>query len=320
MKTVLLTGAFGNIGCYVLTELLKQGYRVRAFDLDNKINREQSQQFSQGESLSIAWGDIRDEDGLNSLVSGVDAVIHLACIIPPTTEDLPELTQAINVEATKTLIAICEAQEVPPQLLYASSFTVIAMPDDKALFHTERTVHDPLKATDNYTRQKIACEAALQASSLNFMIGRIAVAIDENLRLADKRLVVAMMKVHAQNPMEYVHPQDIALAFVNAIDNVQARRKIFLLGGGKSCQVKQIDLIEGLLGAAGMRFKPSDLGQEPYYTHWLDTAESQAALQFQTTSFADFKQAAEKKLKWTRCFVSPIAPLAKLGFKLWLKI
>jgi len=315
-KTVLLTGAFGNLGCYILKELLAQGFSVKAFDLANKENQKQAQAFNGNAKLSVNWGDIRDESLINSLVKGVDAVIHLACILPPVTEDAPELTQAVNVEATRQLIKACEAQIDSPQFLYASSFTVFGLRQDQS---QEQSVYDRVEATDNYTRQKLECEAALDASKLNYMVGRIGVSIDEALRIADKRLVQSMMSVHSANPMEYIHPSDVARAFVNAIDNEQARRKIFLLGGGKSCQVTQLDLVQGLLGAAGMPFKAQDLGDKIYYTHWLDTHEAQAVLNFQRYSFEQYKQDVQTKLKWVRLLVAPIGVLVKRLFLLWLK-
>lgn len=317
MKTIFLTGAFGNLGCYVLRELLAQQYAVRAFDLDNKMNREHAATFDHAVNLEITWGDIRDKACLEDLVCGVDAVIHLACILPPVTEDAPELTQAVNVQASKSLMALCEVQDTPPQFLYASSFTVFGVDETQV---KPRTINDAVAGTDNYTSQKLECEQALAKSKLNFMVGRIAVSIDEALRLADKRLVQAMFKVKADNKMEYVHPADIARAFVNGIDNAQAVRKTFLLGGGASCQITQLDLTQALLGAAGMKFTAKDLGSESYYTNWLDTVESEAVLNFQQYSFAQYKADVFQKLKWLRVLTWPISGLVKLAFLVWLKI
>lgn len=317
MKTVLLTGAFGNLGCYMLRELLAQNYAVRAFDLKNKANLQQAAHFSNEANLSITWGDIRHTETLELLLQGVDAVIHLACILPPVTEDAPELTQAVNVEATKQFITVCEQQVQPPQFLYSSSFTVFGVDEQQASL---KTINDSIQGSDHYTQQKIECEEALHSSSLNFMVGRIAVSIDEALRLADKRLVQAMFKVRSDNRLEYVHPSDIARAFVNGIDNEQAIRKTFLLGGGENCQITQLDLTQALLGAAGMNFTASDLGRESYYTVWMDTAESQAVLNFQQYSFDQYKRDVENKLKWVRLLTKPISPLVKRAFFIWLKL
>ncbi len=316
MKTVLLTGAFGNLGCYVLNKLVDSGFKVKAFDLKNKASEAQSKLFASKPAVEVFWGDIRDADLMASLVKDCAAIIHLACILPPITEDAPELTQAVNVEASKILIQLAQSQINPPQFLYASSFTVFGVQDSRAKPLSSSSTVAP---SDNYTKQKMEVEAVLEDSSLSYMVGRIAVSIDEDLKLADKRLVQAMFKVKADNPLEYVHPKDIANAFVHAIDNEGANRKVFVLGGGKSCQVTQIDFVKALMGAAGIQFEASDLGQNRYYTNWLDTADSQRVLQFQTVSFADYTRDMEEKMRWIKLLVRPLNFLVKPLFKIWLK-
>ena len=39
MKTVLVTGATGFLGKYVIEELVEHGYRVRAFGRNSKVGR-----------------------------------------------------------------------------------------------------------------------------------------------------------------------------------------------------------------------------------------------------------------------------------------
>ncbi len=55
--------------------------------------------------VQFAWGDITNPDSLRSALEGVDAVIHLAAIIPPATERMPDLAQKVNVDATRNLVA-----------------------------------------------------------------------------------------------------------------------------------------------------------------------------------------------------------------------
>ena len=316
MKTVLLTGAFGNLGTYVLNKLLKDQYRVKAFDLKNPSSEKQASHYVSSSDVEVHWGDIRDEALMNSLVRGCDAIIHLACILPPVTEDNPELTHSVNVKASQTLIAIAEAQPQPPQFLYASSFTVFGVQDSMT---KPLSSASPVAPSDHYTRQKMEVEESLSQSTLNFMIGRIAVSIDEDLKLADKRLVQAMFKVKAQNPLEYVHPKDIASAFVHGIGNEAASGKVFVLGGGRNCQVTQIEFVEALMGAAGIQFNENDLGEDTYYTNWLDTDEAQDVLNFQTVSFADYTQDMKRKMRVIFLFVRPLNFIVKPLFKLWLK-
>ncbi|HET7411657.1 MAG TPA: NAD-dependent epimerase/dehydratase family protein [Pararhizobium sp.] len=76
-KTVLITGGCGFIGRYVAAEMRKAGYRVRI--LDNLIEQVHGDavvaDFNPDDCII---GDVRDSAVVNSALSGVDHVIHLA--------------------------------------------------------------------------------------------------------------------------------------------------------------------------------------------------------------------------------------------------
>ncbi len=77
---VLLTGAFGNVGQSALEELLRQGHRVRCFDLRTKANERAARRY--GDRIEVVWGDLRRPEEVARAVEGQDAVVHLAFIIP----------------------------------------------------------------------------------------------------------------------------------------------------------------------------------------------------------------------------------------------
>ncbi|MBK8103967.1 MAG: hypothetical protein IPK30_12120 [Cellvibrionales bacterium] len=60
-RTVLVTGAFGNLGQMMLAELKRQSFRVLAMDLDNPVNRKVAANI---ETLydELVWGDLRTVD------------------------------------------------------------------------------------------------------------------------------------------------------------------------------------------------------------------------------------------------------------------
>ena len=78
---VLLTGPFGNIGSHTTAELLRQGHQVRAFDLRTPRTEKVAQRFDH--QFEVRWGDIRNVDEVRAAVEGVDAIVHLAAMIPP---------------------------------------------------------------------------------------------------------------------------------------------------------------------------------------------------------------------------------------------
>ncbi|MCD6329452.1 MAG: NAD-dependent epimerase/dehydratase family protein, partial [Candidatus Cloacimonetes bacterium] len=67
-KTVLLTGATGYVGKYVLRELIRKGYKVKCLikkdsfiDIDNSL-------------IHVYIGDILDKNSLDHVTNGVDYV------------------------------------------------------------------------------------------------------------------------------------------------------------------------------------------------------------------------------------------------------
>ena len=115
---VLITGAFGNLGLMCVSQALEMGYSVRCFDIDSpktrKLADKITSQFSN--DVEVVFGDIRDQQLINTLVKNVDAIIHNAALLPPMTDTHPELAESINVTACIDLINVAEQQSVPPVL------------------------------------------------------------------------------------------------------------------------------------------------------------------------------------------------------------
>ncbi len=301
MSKILITGAFGNLGLMCVDQALAQGHQVRCFDIANPHTRKMASLYMG--RVETFFGDIRDTALLEKLVSGVDAILHNASLLPPLTDNLPELAEAINVTACKHLIAIAEQQTPKPVFVFPSSVTVFGNPEDNPV---PRLSSDPVVATDNYTHHKIAIEAVLQASSLPYVITRVGVAVDARTLKTDKATFMKLLAVDANNPLEYVHPKDVALAMCNAATTPAAQGKILLLGGGKSCQITQRQFIRVAFDALGLQLPMIVHGHEKFYTHWMDTTESQAILQFQQHGFDDYIQQMQAKLHLLKILLWPL--------------
>lgn len=99
---VLLTGPYGNVGGCVLEELLRQRYEVRTFGLKKSRNEKIAAKYAG--RIEAVWGDMRDIKTIRPAVEGVDCVLHLAAIIPPRSDDEPDLARAVNVDGTRKLL------------------------------------------------------------------------------------------------------------------------------------------------------------------------------------------------------------------------
>ena len=109
--TVALTGATGFIGNEFLKNLIANGWAVRA--LTRRLPATNT-------DPAIEWvsGDLHDEDALNALVAGTDAVIHCAGTVRGSSR---EAFDRINAQGTANLIRACTDLDLPPRFLLISS-------------------------------------------------------------------------------------------------------------------------------------------------------------------------------------------------------
>jgi UDP-glucose 4-epimerase len=299
---VLLTGPFGNVGSAVRREIAGRGHDVRAFDLPTKRNRA----IARKAQVDTVWGDVRDAEDVRRAVDGVDAVIHLAAIIPPGSMRDPELAFSVNVGGTTNVIEACKAMGAPPKLVFASSLALFGPTQ-----HLEppRTLDDPIVPTDDYTRHKARCEELLHGSGLEVAILRLGAVIPiDVLGVLDP----LMFEVPLGDRIEFVHPWDVGLALVHAIESDEVWGNTYLIGGGPRCQIFQREIIRKPLEALGIGMLPEQaFGTTPFHTDWLDTTESQRVLEFQRYTFDDCVGHMLEFVGWRRPFVRLARPVAR---------
>ena len=300
---VLLTGAFGNIGSHTVPELLRQGHQVRCFDLDTPATRRVAQKF-QGQ-VEIVFGDIREPAAVAQAVSGVDAVLHLAALIPPGSDEDPQRAREINVEGTQNLVAACRAQEKKPKLLFSSSLDVFGRTQKRP---PPRRVDEPVEATDPYTEHKIAGEKMVRESGLTWCIFRLSDVPIIGLRDP----VPIMFEIGLHNRIEAMHPDDAALALASALKTPEAWNRVLLVGGGPTCQTTYREYLLKLMGAMGMGELPDEaFTKTDYCTDWLDSGEAQRLFGHQRHTFDQIVAEIAACLGWKRMFVPLARPFVR---------
>jgi nucleoside-diphosphate-sugar epimerase len=120
---VLVTGGAGYIGNYIVEELLDNGHNVRV--LDNYLFGDDAlDPFRDHDRFEAREGDIRHIEDLSYAMEDRDAVIHMAGIVgDPACGVNEQATQAVNVEATKTLVEVCKLHDIE-RLVFASTCSV----------------------------------------------------------------------------------------------------------------------------------------------------------------------------------------------------
>ena len=305
---ILLTGAFGNVGTSTLGELLKQGHRVRCFDLKTKTNEKAAQRI--GDRAEVMWGDLRNPSDVAAAVQGQEVVAHLAFIIPKLSatgvesEKRPDWARAINVGGTQNVIEAMKAQPQPPKLVFASSLHVYGYTQDQP---PPRTATDPVRPVEHYARHKVECEQMIRTSGLEWAILRFAAAMPISLKLDP-----GMFDVPLANRIEFVHTRDVGLAVANATSSPGVWGKLLLIGGGTRCQYYYREIVERLLTAAGVGMLPeAAFTTTPFATDWLDTAESQRMLHYQQRDLGDYIQDVVAALGYRRALTRAFRPVAR---------
>ena len=313
---VLLTGAFGNLGSLVVEQLLARKHHVVAFDVPSRTNRKIARAFESDPNVEIVWGDIRDGDSVTSLVHRVDAVVHLAAIIPPFSEKDPERAHEVNVGGTENVVRAIESATRPPLLVFGSSISVFGPSKRGAPL---RTADDEVVQTDHYSGHKIHCEKRIQALESPWAILRLAGMIDGRLRQRDPEQARMAFSLAPDGPVEYVHTSDAATAIVHVLDRPEAHGRIHLIGGGPECQVTVLELTQGLVGAYGIQVTADDMGDILPTAPWLDTTESQRLLSYQEHTAEDFRRESIERFRFVRPLVRPLSPLIMRALKRYLR-
>jgi nucleoside-diphosphate-sugar epimerase len=295
---VLVTGAFGRLGTECARRVLKEGHAVTAFDVRNRRNEKAARAFAN--RTRTVWGDIRSPEDVRSAVSDCDAILHNAGVLAPHSENHPELAYAVNVRGTKNILDAMKQRKQPPVIVFASSLSVCGPrePGGELL-----TGDHPAIPTDNYTSNKSECEALLRESGLPYVIFRIGVSVGVKAAAGDLSPDVfrVLFGIDPATRLEWVHPEDVALAQVRAIENPEAVGKTLMIGGGESCRLTFRELYGAMFDATGVgRFPAEAYGKGPYYCDWLDTEESQRLLGYQRVSFEEFISDMRKASRFTR--------------------
>ncbi len=123
MDKILLTGADGFIGSHLAEELVKKGYKVKAFVYYNSFNNWGWLDTLPKEILKeieIFSGDIRDPFGVKEAAKGCNAILHLAALIAiPYSYYSPQSYVQTNINGTLNVLQA--ARELNIQRLLVTS-------------------------------------------------------------------------------------------------------------------------------------------------------------------------------------------------------
>ncbi len=115
-------------------------------------------------ALNFVRDDIRDRAKVQSALSGIDAVVHLAAVVgDPACSRQPDLARAVNLDAALALIEESQRAGVS-RFLFASTCSNYGKMQDADKYVDEET---ELRPVSLYAETKVAVEKALLESGHN---------------------------------------------------------------------------------------------------------------------------------------------------------
>lgn len=217
--TILVTGAGGCIGAWVLAGLLEQGATTIAFDLNDNQTRLRLLLDEPSVADAVVWecGDIADRERVHAVVAQHQpaAIIHLAALQVPFCQADPTLGAQVNVVGTVNVFEAAKQGGVK-RVVYASSVAADAMQGEGWL----KTLYGAYKICNEQTAQVYWREANIASvgirPSVVYGAGR-----DQGLSAAPSLAMLAAVAgmpydIAFTGPVGFVFAPDVAMTFIRA--------------------------------------------------------------------------------------------------------
>lgn len=264
---VTVTGGAGYIGASAVRELLSAGHVVTV--LDSLLHGQEDVAAAlEHAGARVLRGDVRDTQARREALDGAEALVHLAAIVgdPACARD-PELSQAVNVDATRALVADAAVERI----VFASTCSNYGRMADPLVPVDETASLAPVSL---YAEQKVLIERELlelpHATCLRFatVYGvaermRFDLTVNEFTRdLWDGRT----LDVYGEQFWRpYVHVGDAARAIVQVL-TARPEKRVYNVGHSDE-NYRKLDLVELIrerLPEADVRFVHRDEDPRDY--------------------------------------------------------
>lgn len=308
---VLLIGASGNVGYEALKQLTaqKERYEITVFDL--KTSKSEKLFVKYKNDIRIFYGDITNPEATAEACKNIDFVIHLAAIIPPAAYQNKALTEKINADGTRNLLANIE--KYSPNAFFAYSSSVATYGDRLEDIYIK--VSDPQKPSigDYYAETKIMAEKAVRESRLLWTIFRLSAIMGAG----NHKISGLMFLMPLETPVEITTPEDTARAFVNAIDHqLELDGRIFNLGGGEKNRIIYRDLLEKsfrIYGLGKLNFPEHAFANYNYHcAYYADSDDLENIVHFRRDTMTTYFEKVKSSVPGIQRFFSKlVAPLIK---------
>jgi nucleoside-diphosphate-sugar epimerase len=242
---VLVTGAGGCIGSWVLTLLTDAGIPVAAMDLTEDRRRPRLL-MAESELAQVQWltGDIADTAAVNHAVekSGAKAIVHLAALQVPFCKADPVAGAKVNVVGTINIFEAARKCGVK-RIAYASSIAAHGVFDPK----TAATLYGAYKFANEQTSRVYAQD--WQIASVGLRPG-VVYGIGRDQGMTSKTTVAILAAaagkpytIPFRGPVSWLHAGEVASAFIRAVSRERNGAEVFDINGVASTVEQSVELI-----------------------------------------------------------------------------
>ena len=157
---VLVTGATGFLGKYVVKELVTEGYFVRAFGRNEAVG-----QSLVSDQVEFFKGDLSSKQAVEEACKGVEMVVHAGAL--STVWGPWESFYQANVLGTQHVLEACRTNKIS-RLVYVSSPSIYAAPKDQIDIKEEDAPAE--NHLNNYIKSKLLSEKLIQCTYIASLV------------------------------------------------------------------------------------------------------------------------------------------------------
>ncbi len=296
-KTILLTGAAGNMGYEGLKLLVKnKKFAVKILALPDKTSRKKLLPFTEKKNVEIIWGNLTCYEDVLQAVGGSDYILHVGALVSPVADYYPVLTDKINYGGTLNIIKAVMEQPYPDKIHLVFIGSVAEVGDRLPPKHWER-VGDPIRISqfDRYAASKVKAERAVMESGLKYWVSlRQTGMLHYNLL---KHLDPILFHQPINTHIEWVTSEDSGRLLYNICEYDlpdEFWRKVYNIGGGASFRQTYDTFLTEIFNVLGVKnykkiYNPKWFATKNFHCCWFEDSDRlNNFLHFRQQSFGDF--------------------------------
>jgi nucleoside-diphosphate-sugar epimerase/phosphohistidine swiveling domain-containing protein len=207
---IVVTGASGDFGACIVPELLVRGHEVHGVSRGPHEVRSPNYRHTRV--------DVRDSDALAEVISGADAVVHLAWTTHPSHD--VEAVYAVDIGGTQAVLAAMERSDVDRLIAMSSVMAYGANADNPARLAETDALRPSSKHV--YSQHKARAEELIEQSELNALCVRATNIMGRDPSGATREGFATPVTVgmkDANNFMQFIHPDDLARFVADAVEH-----------------------------------------------------------------------------------------------------